>query len=199
MAKQIETKIKNKKKNLFEDEEFDLEGENHEEEKPKQLEELSDEDINLDEITADPMIEEDIVLDDTEPESNLSEDEILIIPRIRISKDTDTDDLDEEKDQDNETFESTPTKSTVIKCPYCSEEVLDMEICPLCGNPLKITQETEANREDADLMITDFDIEDQQEYPKKRGSVKTLDEQELDLFGGLPYQDQYTPITTDNI
>lgn len=176
---------KTKKENLFEAEEFDLDNQ----EEVEEVEETEPDDI---EFEPEAVIEE-------EPEAINDVDLVSLADSIGVvdeegavishpNEEADKEDMDED-DLDSEVSDvsAIPQSSTVRICPHCNEEVLDLEICPLCGNPLSPSVDDVQGKEiDADGLLLDFDEEE-----SKVGMEGLYDDKYDELFDDLPYQDKY--------
>lgn len=183
--------VKSKKQLFDDDEEFDGQPVNEEND------EAEDQKLpSIDQIEEPPM--EELASDDVEEDDDggaelealtivePEEDTPVIADAIA---DTDVDKEDEEEE----------VKSVVTICPHCHEEVLDMEICPLCGNPLKLTADTELLRDtDLDPMADYMDDQDDESFSKKKSTDLTGLDDDI-LFNGLTSynSDQYASVIND--
>ncbi len=173
------TKSKTKsKKELFDDEEFDAKAEDTMDESENDEIALEDLDIQPDEIPPEELV--DVSTEELsnieEIANNIEEEDDIVVPLADVG-----DDIEETKEE-----EVTTTKSVVIQCPHCKEEVLDMDICPLCGNKLQLTADAVAPREEFDPIMEEdeaYEVDEEEKYLKKRGMDS--------LFDGLPYQNDY--------
>jgi hypothetical protein len=190
------TKPTKKAKELFEDEEFDASLENLEEEEQAEEEAMPDEppleDLTKEELEVDPIaIDEDIEkLADDEGEGE--EDEVVVIAKSPVVSAKEEEVAADTEEEETTADDKKQPKSVVVKCPHCGEEVLDMETCPLCGNPLKLTADTELVHDDDDELDLMEEFDDK---PEKAQPNLANDDT---LFEGLPYQpEQFGPINSD--
>lgn len=179
-------KAKLKKDSLFEAEEFELENQDEieEEAEPEMPEDIDIDPAEIVEEEVEPVEDVDLVsLADTIG----AVDEEGAIHHIDEGheKDEDSEELDEEISDSS----ALPQASTVRICPHCNEEVLDLEVCPLCGNPLNpsVDDVTSGKEIDADGLLLDFD----EEESKAVGMDNMYDDKYEELFDDLPYQDKY--------
>lgn len=189
MAKSKKKLIAKGKKDIFETEDFDIEDEE------KELSNEEDSNIGDEDPSPELLKEEEIVDTDINSIVEDPDEEIQAISEIES-------DDDEEKEDEEEDIDTNKQKNVIVKCPHCGEEVLEMETCPVCGKPLKLTLDNDLSREDYDdLDAYDFDEEsDTIKSELKKDSINSGTEEEL--FGGLSYQpapDKYSPNDPDNI
>jgi|SRR5579872_5391976 len=185
---------KTKKDTLFEAEDFDVNTPEEEtpEEAEEELPEEPDESVLLEEEPNPEEIENLSIVTDEE------DGEALEIDPATDGEEADATAGEKGEENDEEVVSDAGNAVTIVKCPHCLEDVVDTEdhICPICGNPLKLTADMTIVRDDDDLLLDPEEYENEDDIY----SEKVLKNDNIDLFEGLSYKEPpLTPLGQDDI